>query len=237
MKKLLTISTLLMLFVGLISCNVSGITGSKNVIKKSRTITESFNAIKVSQGINVYLKQSDNISVTVEADDNIYDLLITEVKDNVLHIYFDKNVGRVKAKNVYVSMKEIVALTASSGADIEGSGKITGNTLKLKASSGADIELEVDVKELTCSSSSGSDIDVSGICNILEASSSSGSDIDAGNLKSNKVDAESSSGSDITVFVVESLKADASSGADIIYKGEPKEKDIEKSSGGSVSGR
>ena len=237
MKTLLTISALLILFVGLISCNVSGVTGSNNVIKKSRTISESFNAIKVSQGIDVYLKQSDKISVTVEADDNIYDLLITEVKDNVLHIYFDKNVGRVKAKKVYVSMKDIVSLTASSGADIEGSGKITGNTLILKASSGADIELEVDVKELTCSSSSGSDIDVSGNCNKLDASSSSGSDINAENLKSNHVDAESSSGSDITVYVVESLKADASSGGDIRYKGEPKEKDIEKSSGGGVSGR
>lgn len=237
MKKLLTLSSLMLIFFTLISCNISGVKGSKNVIKKNRTITESFNAIKVSQGIDVYLKQSDNISVTVEADDNIYDLLITEVKNNVLHIYFEKNVGRVKAKIVYVSMKEIVALTASSGADIKGEGKITGNTLKLKASSGADIELECDVEELTCTSSSGSDIDISGTCKKFEANSSSGSDINAEDLKSNHVDAESSSGSDITVYVIETLKADASSGADIIYKGEPKEKDIEKSSGGSVRGR
>ncbi len=237
MKKLLTLSSLMLIFFTLISCNISGVKGSKNVIKKNRTITESFNAIKVSQGIDVYLKQSDNISVTVEADDNIYDLLITEVKNNVLHIYFEKNVGRVKAKKVYVSMKEIVALTASSGADIKGEGKITGNTLKLKASSGADIELECDVEELTCTSSSGSDIDISGTCIKFEANSSSGSDINAEDLKSNHVDAESSSGSDITVYVIETLKADASSGADIIYKGEPKEKNIEKSSGGSVRGR
>lgn len=237
MKKLVAYSTLLILFVGLISCNVSGITGSQNVIKKSRDIKESFNEIKVSQGINVYLKQSDNISVTVEADDNIYELLITEVKNSVLHIYFEKNVGRVKAKNVYISMKEIIGLTASSGADIKGESKITGSSLNLKASSGADIEAEVDVKDLFCSSSSGSDIIVSGLCEMLKANSSSGSDIDAGKLKSNKVDAESSSGSDINIYVVESIKADASSGSDIIYRGEPKDKDIEKSSGGSVKGK
>ena len=237
MKKLISLSSLMLIVFTLMSCNMAGVKGSNNVIKKDRVIKEKFNAVKVSQGIDVYLKQGDKVSLTVETDDNIYDLLITEVKDNVLHIYFEKNVNRVKTKKVYLTMTEIVALKASSGADIKSEGLIKSENLKLKASSGADIELELDVKELTCSSSSGSDIDLKGVCDKIDASSSSGSDINAEDLKAKHVIADSSSGSDISIHASESIKADASSGADIEYSGNPKDKDIEKSSGGSVRGK
>lgn len=235
MKKFIVLSGVIVVALLFMSCYfTTPEKGSGNVIKKDRKIEGNFDAVKVSQGIDLFLKQGDKVTCTVETDDNVYDLLKTEVKDGTLRIYFDKNVRKVKVKKVWITMPDITALTASSGADITGETTIKSDALKLRSSSGADIELKVDVKELSCESSSGSDIDVEGVCNKLKAHSSSGSDINAGKLKANHVDADCSSGSDIDVHAIESLKAEASSGADIRYSGSPKEIDKSKSSGGSI---
>jgi len=124
-----------------------------------------------------------------------------------------------------------------SGADIVTKNKIKADKLNISASSGADIEAELEVNELICKSSSGSNIDLRGKSNKASVQASSGSEINASELIVNHVIAESSSGADITITANESLTADASSGADIRYKGSPKEKDIDKSSGGSVRSR
>ena len=54
----------------------------------------------MQQGINLYLTQGNSTDLKVEADDNIIDILITEVKNAELKIYFDKNVYKAKARNV-----------------------------------------------------------------------------------------------------------------------------------------
>ena len=232
--KLLSLSIIVVFFA---SCSFTGVKGSENVITQEREIKEQFSEVKVSMGIDLFLTQGNNVKLTIEADDNIIDLLITEVKGDVLHIYFDKNIGRVESKKVYLTMSDINSLSASSGADIVTKSKIVTDKLNLSASSGADIEAELEVKELICKSSSGSDIELKGTSNKANVKASSGSEIDAAALIASFVTAESSSGADISITANESITADASSGGDINYKGSPKEKDIEKSSGGSVRNR
>lgn len=198
--------------------------------------TESFHAIKVSTGIDLYLEQGDVEKITVEADDDIIDDLKTVVKDGVLKIYMEKNFNWEwnTTKKVFVTVRELDMLNASSGSDVESKGIIQVKTLKVDASSGSDIELEVNAENLYVNTSSGSDAELKGTTEYLEASSSSGSDLEAAELKSKICKVSASSGSDATVYVSESIKANASSGADIRYSGNPSAKDIDESSGGDV---
>ena len=53
--------------------------GNKKVVTKERK-TDSFTGIKVSSGIDVYLKQGNNEAVSVEADENLHEYIITEVR-------------------------------------------------------------------------------------------------------------------------------------------------------------
>ena len=235
MKKSNVLFIIAILITGLYSCNVTGIVGSKNVIKEDRTITEAFNSIKVSEGIEVLLEKSDVTSVSVEADDNIIGLLITEVKDGVLNIYFDDFVGRVKSKKVYISINTFDAISTSSGASLKAVGSFSGDVMEFNASSGSDIEIEIEANNVICNASSGSDLHILGTSTNLDADASSGSDINAGGLKVNTADVNASSGSEMDIFVTEKLTADASSGADIKYSGNPANKEISKSSGGNVS--
>lgn len=229
---LFSISAALILFA---SCNISGVTGNKNVVKQTRTVKGNFTAVKVSQGINLFLSQGDTVSIITEADENIQDLLVTEQENGVLKIYFTEQVGKVAAKNVYVTMPEISKINASSAADVKTKTLISSDNLTVDASSGADIDAEINAAKLYCESSSGADIDLTGNCGTADFHASSGADIDAKDLNSENASAKASSGADISIFVKTSLSADASSGGDISYYGNPEKIDINTSSGGDIT--
>ncbi len=227
----------LTVFTVFASCNISGIKGNGNVVKQKRKISNKFTEINVRHGINLYLSQGSNISVISEADENIQEFLITEVKNGVLNIYFSETTGNVKAKNVYVTMPEINKITASSAADVKLKTPVKSERLEIAASSGADIDAKTDVAELVCVSGSGADVEIKGICKTANLKSSSGADIDAEDLNAEIVTAKTSSGGDITISVSKEIFAEASSGGDITFYGNPKKTEVKTSSGGDIKQR
>lgn len=200
-----------------------------------------FNAVKVSSGIDLYLTMGETEAVKVIADNDIIDEIITEVKDGTLRIYMKKNTWfwwKVsKSRKVYVTVKELNSIDASSGSAVKSENTLKGDNLKVEASSGSDVEIDVFYKSLSVDTSSGSDAKLSGKVKTLKAEASSGSDIKAQNLESKICKVKVSSGSDATVTVTDELYAKASSGGDIRYYGNPDIKDTDESSGGDVRGK
>lgn len=233
---------IVLLFISAIfaSCGVdmfNRIDGDRNVVSKERKIGEDFSRVKVSSGIDLYIKQGNKTELTVEADENLHDYIITEVRGDQLKIYVDGNIWRAKARKVYLTVISIEELKATSGSDVFSQGVIKAKDLDLSTSSGADMRIEIDAYNVTTHSSSGSDLRVSGKANTHETSASSGSSINAYGLESKEVTAKVSSGADIGVFASESINARASSGGDIRYKGNPEKVNKKTSSGGGVRSR
>lgn len=237
LKITVLITTLLMLLFSTTSCiqGFTGIKGSNNVVSENRDINAGFETISVQQGITLYLTQGSPTSLKVEADDNIIDLLKTEVKENKLKVYFEKNVYKAKARSVYLTTSDISNIQTSSGARVKAENTIQTNTLKLDSSSGSSIKIYVNAQEVLSESSSGSNIKIEGKTNYFSADASSGSGIDADELESVNAIANASSGANINVNVSGKLSANASSGGDIDYEGNPTEINKDTSSGGSVS--
>lgn len=215
---------------------MTGIRGNGNVISEDRTINSDFDVIKVQQGINLFLTQGNSTEINVEADENILDLLITEVKNGELKVYFDKNVYRAKKRNVYLTTTTISKIRTSSGASVKSENTLQVKSLDLDSSSGSSIKIYVNATEVTSESSSGSDIDIFGSTETFSAKASSGSSIDADELEAIDVYAKVSSGANINVNVTGKLIAKASSGGDIDFEGNPTDVNKDTSSGGSVSG-
>ncbi|AOW21833.1 head GIN domain-containing protein [Urechidicola croceus] len=238
MKKATTkFAILLLVLFTTTSCFFDGfgIQGNRNVVSEDRKITSDFNEIKVSQGIQVFLTQGNDTDISVEADENIIDLLITEVDGDVLKIYFEKNVSRAKARNVYLTANKLNRIKTSSGSHVKGEGTFKSKSMNLDSSSGSGININVDAGEIICSTSSGANMTVKGSTNTFNGNASSGSHINAGNLISNIGDADVSSGAGIKIHVNEELTAHASSGGNISYNGNPEKVNRSKSSGGSIS--
>jgi len=211
-----------------------GVRGDGEVVSKSRKISDDFVRIDASRGLDVYITKSKNISLEVEADENLHELIETEVKNGTLYITTTKNIYSASAKKIHLSVNHINAIHVNSGAEVYSENTFSTDKLVINASSGAHARMDLKVDELTCESSSGSEIRVAGETNYLMVSSSSGSDIDAYELKAKTCKADASSGSDIHVYVTESFEGNATSGADIQYKGNPEEVNESDNSGGNI---
>jgi hypothetical protein len=210
--------------------------GNHNVTKTERT-TGSFTGIKVSSGVDVYLKQGDNESVIVEADENLHEYIITEVKGGVLHVYTDANIREAERQRVYVTAKVISSIQTTSAGNIVGESPIKSDRLELSASSAGDITLEIYAKETEIDISSSGDMTLTGETEKLKADLSSAGDLKANKLNAKEADLSVSSAGDADINVSEKLTARASSAGDINYWGEPKIIDIHSSSAGGIHKR
>lgn len=232
--------TILFLATILSSCNVNmfnRINGNRNVVTEDRNLKEDFTKIKVSTGLDLYISQGSKTDITVEADENLQDIIITEINDGVLKIYSEKNIWKAKARKVYVTVETLEGVTATSGSDVYTKETLRVNDIKISSTSGADIRMSLNANSVSSSATSGSDIEISGIANNHSSSATSGASIEAYNLRSKNVNVKVSSGADINIYASESITAKASSGGDIDFKGNPKKVNKKSSSGGDISAK
>ena len=237
LAKIIVISFIALLFG---SCNInwnfgSGIKGNGKITSSVRNITENFENIKVSQGIEVIITQSNDKLVSVETDANIQEHIIIKVENNTLIVKADENYNTSKSPRVTVNMSTVKELKSSSDAEISSTNVLKSNDIEIEASSGSEINIDVESENITLKSSSGSEISVNGKAINLEINASSGAQIEAQELLANDINVIASSGSDVSVFPILDLKAKATSGANVAYHKIPKTITVVESSGGNVS--
>jgi hypothetical protein len=237
-----TIKNLFLLTIlAVIYANTPALAGNSD--KTENRNVKDFKEIKVSTGIDLYITMGNEEKVTIVADDDIIDNLITEVKDGTLKIYMKNNNNWfnwgnfTKPRKAYVTVKELERIDASSGSDVKSENTLQGENLEIEASSGSDVIVDVIYKNLSVKTSSGSDAKITGKTKNLTVEASSGSDINARSLTTSVCHAKASSGSDIIVNVTDELVARASSGSDIVYYGNPGMKNTDESSGADIAGR
>lgn len=239
MKNLRSL-TIAFIILGITSCTHAqfwkSVTGHGNVVTKERK-TDSFTGLKVSSGIDVYLKQGNNETVSVEADENLHEYILTEVRGGVLNVYSEYSIREAERKRVYVTMKEVNSIKTTSAGDVFGETPINSDRLELSASSAGDIKLEVHAKNTNIDISSSGDITISGETDMLRADLSSAGDLNAFDLKAREADVSASSAGDADISVSERITARASSAGDINYKGDPKYVDAHSSSAGGIHKR
>lgn len=234
------VSTLLSL--SLFSCNFdfninSGVKGNGNVITEERTVSESFNTIKASEGLAVILTQSNTESITVEADENLMDLIVTEIEDGVLKIHTRENIGKSKSKKIMVNVKALSRITSTSGSSVSSTNTISSNQISLKSTSGSRLKIDINATEVNCKSTSGSSMSLSGKTDRVIAEATSGSRIKAEDLIAESGEIKATSGASASVNTSEKLIAKANSGASIKYYGDPEFVEKNDAVSGSISKR
>ena len=194
--------------------------GNGTVVEQTREVTEDFTMVSASEGLDVYVTQGTNFDISVEADENIIDLIGTDIKNGKLKIHAIENIGRA-TKKVYVTLPNVEGLYASSGSQLTAETKIVSDKLEIDASSGALVEATVEASSMEIDGSSGANIELSGYAQDVYVDGSSGANIKAKDLMTKECNADASSGANVSIHVSDNLTADASSGGNISYKGEP----------------
>ena len=194
----------------------------------------SFDEIRVSQAITVYLKSGAKEMVKVEARGIDLEEVLTEVSGSRLKIHLDDGNHRNHSVRVYVTYNTLTGISASSASGVFSENMIKSDRLDISVSSAADVEVDVDVTDIEVSVSSSGDLELMGKAVSLEISASSAGGVDAYDLDAEKVYVRASSAGSARVSASEEINAKASSGASIRYRGNPAKSQTDSSSGGSV---
>lgn len=202
---------------------IFGTLDSDGQSRESRNLS-NFSAISVTSGIDLYINQGKTESVSVSADKDKMDKIVTEVKDGTLNIYVENGKWNWfnwnnKPVKVYVTVKDLNSVSATGGSDVYSEKKLDLIKLKVSATGGSDIKLEVDADEIVCQTTGGSDVSLSGTATVFKGSSTGGSDLKASELKSSYCSVSSTGGSDVYVWAEKEISISATGGSDVYYKG------------------
>ncbi len=235
MKKVLLIS-LMIIPVFLSSCILDMkpvITGNRDVVTETREV-KNFEHLKVSTGLKVYITFGVELSLKVEADKNLHEIIKTEVDNGRLKVFTEENIRKAKAKNIYITVPELRSIGVSSAGTVLSKNILKTDEIEIKVSSAGKLELQVEAKNLDVEVSSSGKVILSGKVEDLDVNVSSAGKLEAFDLISQSCKVNASSAGHVSVNVEQKLNAQASSAGSITYKGDPTNKNVEKSSAGSV---
>ncbi len=238
MKTKTLFSVLILSFFLLTSCIDfnNSVTGSGNVITEYHEVGD-FHGIEAGAGLNVYVEFGEmSNEVEVIADENLHEYIKVEVINGILKITSRRNIRKASSKDVFVQAGTIDELEVSSAADFIGENLLIARDIDIEVSSAADLELELEAETARIEVSSSGSVYIRGRAQRLLADVSSAGDLDASDFIVEEADVEASSAADARVHVTEKIRAEASSAGSVRYKGNPKERNTETSSAGSVSG-
>jgi hypothetical protein len=213
---LVCMACLVMSLVGCVVTFGDGVKGSGEKASETRDV-ESFNRIKLTGSSEVIVTIGEPQSVTVEADDNLLDIITTEVRGGSLVI---------SARESYSSRVGVtVTITAPElrGVSITGSGDVSVE------------DLEVESFETSVTGSG--DITARGQADSLEAKVTGSGDIDCFGLKVRRAEASIYGSGDIRLHVSESLSGAVYGSGDIEYRGNPKDVERTVAGSGDISAR
>jgi len=209
-------------FALLPSCN--NIQGSGEIIQSERSVN-NFTEINSSISGKVTVSLGNEYKVTVNAQQNIADVLETVVENGALEIKYKTNtqISTHKPVEVHVSLPNITTLTLRGSGDIIVLDRLNADKLTLKiAGSGDIIADEIKTNELNAAISGSGTLNMrSGIADEEKLKISGSGTIDVAGLKSRASDIVISGSGKARVNVSEQLNVKISGSGTMYYSGDP----------------
>lgn len=220
-KPYFLIVSLVFLMPFISSCNLNCITASGKSVAESRN-TDPFTKVEMGGGMQVFLKQGNESTVNIEADQNIMPLIKTEVRDHTLHISTGNNVCNSGTIKVYITSPVISAVDASGAVEIANAGILKSDKFNLDLSGACKALLSIDAGEIETESSGASVITLKGKAKSHRIDMSGAVELDAESLVVEKYDIETSGACKLKIHVTDELRSSSSGASEISYHGQPK---------------
>ena len=204
--------------------------------QKRSVNVNSFNELSLGIPATLYLKQGSKEEVTIECDDDIYDEIEFDMRGDRLVIKKEndnwnwKSGWRNSEVEIYVTMKDIEALSVSGSGNMESSNKLQVEDLELAVSGSGDMELDIDGDELETRISGSGSIRLSGSANEATSRISGSGRVKAEDLTVKTFEARISGSGSCYITVEDEIEASISGSGNVYYNGNP-DRVISNSSG------
>lgn len=216
----------LILIVVVIIAGVAYMTGkgSGNVIEADREVAD-FNRISLSGMGNLIITQGEEEGLRIEAEDNILDKIITEVKSDTLEIKYKTSwlffsVWPTEDVNYYIDVKNLehVMINGSGSVTCE---SLTADTFGVEVNGSGKANLTLNVSELTSKISGSGDFTIMGTATDQSLDISGAGKYMAKELVSKKADINISGSGTAEVNTEEELDVKISGSGTVRYLGTP----------------
>ncbi len=188
--------TIIMVFVAVLS--MAQVRGNGNVKTETRNV-DDFSAIKLTCSADLYITQGAR-SVMVETDENIIELIKTDVDNGTLYIGVKgRGFRSVEKLKVYVSVPSLEKLISSGSGDIYFDGVYKVNDLYININGSGDLEAELKATNLEVKINGSGDSELSGIMGTFKATIAGSGDIDAEDLRLEECYIKNSGSGDISL--------------------------------------
>lgn len=221
-------------------CNTSwnGIKGDGQVTTKNRSVG-NFDGITVSGSFDVILVSGKEGEISIEAEENIIDYILTEVNGGTLEIGTKKGHSLNFTRKVTIT----VAFEDIEKARLTGSGSITSNET-IKASNfntsvtgSGDVILTIDAGNTQAQVTGSGDLKLMGKTNSFDCKVTGSGDIAAYGLKAKNADANVSGSGGIELHCSDALNARVTGSGDIYYQGNPQKRSVSTTGSGDIHSR
>ena len=206
--------------------------GDGNIKQAERSIS-AFEKVKVTGNYNVYFTQDSIRKLMLNADANLHEYIITEVRNNELVIRSSKPIRSSNELRIELSTLNLTHAEASGGAGFFTNTPLILPILQLTANGGAKMEIEGIFETLHAFQNAGSNMVLSGKAGRLVIESNAGGRVNAAALEAETARVEANAGASAVVNAKE-VDANANAGGSVQYIGDPIFHGMQTSAGGSI---
>ena len=205
----------------LASCSNNNCTsGSGGYVSKTYN-TGTFNAISISGEADVYITKDANLSVRIEAQNNVLNELNVEVQGQTLTIGEDNCFQNAQRLKVYISTPTLIGLMSAGSVNVLSADTFAVNVFTAILSGTGNMDLNINVQEFNTSISGSGNISARGIATEQYFTSSGDGHFKCFYLVGEDVDIDISGTANLEVHATKTLNIDVSGTAMIYYKGHP----------------
>ncbi len=200
--------------------NFFGIKGEGPLMENTRAVL-AFDGIELNIAADVFIVPGEAGTLRIEGQQNILDVLETNVTDNKLVIRFSKNVRTSEGISIYASLPTLRTL------DISGSGTCTSRqtiesvSIEVEISGSGSANLDIVTNKLNAAISGSGMLNVKGSAVETNYDISGSGSVEASNVNTKNCRTEISGSGRATVYVIDKLDADISGSGTIMYTGSP----------------
>lgn len=211
------------------------IKGNGTIITKTRTVSD-YDKVAVAGSFDVQLLKGKEGEITVKADENLMEYIITEVKNGDLKIHIKKgfNIRTNKTINITVQFETINAVSLAGSGDVTSEDVIATSDLTLKLAGSGNMTLNVSSKKLATSIAGSGNMTLEGDSNEFECSIAGSGNINGYDLKALNATVKIAGSGNVKINAVNEIHAKSVGSGNIYYSGNPSIEKISSVGSGSV---
>lgn len=196
-----------------------------NILTQQREHND-FSEISLEMSADLYVTQGEEYTVSIEASNNLMEIIETKVSGTTLQIDLKKGkcIKGDTEVNVYITMPSVNRISVAGSGDVFIPNKLTTAELELDISGSAGLVIDsLDVNNLETNISGSGDVFINAVDTVENQTikiSGSG-EFRTFDVPTKNVAIRISGSGECEVFAIETLAIDISGKGDVTYKGNP----------------